>query len=152
MIREPLTTAQTTDAAEHVNGLENPELDSAGLKILFAVARLLKLGLITNTASKLQPPNFRLTPRGLQYMADFEVMRLEADGFEIETEIFIKARKLGLKVEEVPSVELTRRYGESKLRGVHGSLRIFKTILHELNPERRKTTFEDRDDPRPLSQ
>ena len=57
---------------------------------------------------------------------------LEADHFEIETEIFIKAWKLGLKVVEVPSVELKRRYGESKLRGVHDSFRILKTILHEL--------------------
>jgi glycosyltransferase involved in cell wall biosynthesis len=59
---------------------------------------------------------------------------LEAENFEIETEIFIKAWKLGLKVVEVPSVELKRRYGESSLRGVHDSLRIFRTILHEIMP------------------
>jgi len=57
---------------------------------------------------------------------------LEAKNFEIETEIFIKAHKLGLRVVEIPSIELTRRYGQSKLRGVHDSLRIFKTIMHEL--------------------
>jgi len=57
---------------------------------------------------------------------------LESKNFEVETEIFIKARKLGLKVVEVPSVELSRRYGASKLQGVHDSVRIFRTILHEL--------------------
>lgn len=58
---------------------------------------------------------------------------LESKHFEIETEICIKARKLGLKVVEVPSVELRRRYGSSKLRGVQDSLRIFRTVLHELD-------------------
>ena len=57
---------------------------------------------------------------------------LESNHFEIETEICIKARKLGLKVVEVPSVELRRRYGSSKLRGVQDSSRIFRTVLHEL--------------------
>ena len=57
---------------------------------------------------------------------------LEAKYFEIETELFIKAHKLGFRVVEVPSVELSRRYGTSKLRGVHDSMRIFKTIMHEL--------------------
>jgi glycosyltransferase involved in cell wall biosynthesis len=57
---------------------------------------------------------------------------LESKNFEIETEICIKARKLGLKVVEVPSVELRRRYGSSKVRGVHDSFTIFRTVLHEL--------------------
>jgi glycosyltransferase involved in cell wall biosynthesis len=62
---------------------------------------------------------------------------LESEHFEIETEISIKARKLGLKVVEVPSVELSRRYGKSKLAGLHDSVRIFKTILHEAIPSGR---------------
>ena len=57
---------------------------------------------------------------------------LESEHFEVETEIFIKAHKLGLKVVEVPSVELSRRYGTSKLQGIHDSIRISKTILYEL--------------------
>jgi glycosyltransferase involved in cell wall biosynthesis len=57
---------------------------------------------------------------------------LESNYFEIETEIFIKANKLGLKVVEVPSIELSRQYGNSKLRGVHDGMRILKTILHEV--------------------
>jgi hypothetical protein len=57
---------------------------------------------------------------------------LESKHFQIETEICIKARKLGLKVVEVPSGELKRRHGDSKLRGFRDSLRIAKTILDEL--------------------
>ncbi len=57
---------------------------------------------------------------------------LESKNFEIETEICIKARKLGLRVVEVPSVELKRRHGTSNLRGVHDSVRIMKTVISEL--------------------
>jgi hypothetical protein len=57
---------------------------------------------------------------------------LESTRFQIETEICIKARKLGLKVVEVPSIELQRRHGTSKLRGFHDGLSIAKTILIEL--------------------
>jgi len=57
---------------------------------------------------------------------------LESTHFQIETEICIKARKLGLKVEEVPSIELKRRYGTSKLRGFQDSLSIAKVVLAEL--------------------
>ena len=57
---------------------------------------------------------------------------LQSMNFQIETEICIKAGKLGLKVVEVPSIELKRRYGASKLRGLHDSLSIAKVILREL--------------------
>jgi cellulose synthase/poly-beta-1,6-N-acetylglucosamine synthase-like glycosyltransferase len=56
---------------------------------------------------------------------------LTSDQFEIETEICIRANKLGLKVVEVPSVELKRSHGESKLSGMRTSLEILQTILHE---------------------
>jgi hypothetical protein len=38
----------------------------------------------------------------------------------------------GLRVVEVPSVELKRRHGESKLSGIHTSLQMLRVILHEL--------------------
>lgn len=56
---------------------------------------------------------------------------LESDGFEIETEIFIKALELGLVVKEVPSVEYERKYGVSNLHAFRDGLRIFKTIFQE---------------------
>jgi len=57
---------------------------------------------------------------------------LKSMNFEIETEVFIKARKLGLKVVEVPSVEFRRGYGKSNLHGFRDGLLILRTIFKEL--------------------
>jgi glycosyltransferase involved in cell wall biosynthesis len=54
---------------------------------------------------------------------------LESDGFEIETEIFIKALDLGLIVKEIPSTEFPRKYGESNLHSLRDGFKILKTIL-----------------------
>ena len=59
-------------------------------------------------------------------------LELKRDGFGIETEISIKAAKLGLKVLEVPSFEKARKYGEGKLRSFRDGLNILKTIFSEL--------------------
>ncbi len=56
---------------------------------------------------------------------------LESDGFEIETEIFIKALDLGLVVKEVPSIEYARKNGNSNLHAFRDGLKIFRTILQE---------------------
>jgi hypothetical protein len=56
---------------------------------------------------------------------------LKSDHFQIETEMCIRARKLGLRVVEVPSVELKRSHGESKLSGIRDSLQILQVILRE---------------------
>jgi glycosyltransferase involved in cell wall biosynthesis len=57
---------------------------------------------------------------------------LKSTNFEIETEVFIKAKKLGLKVVEVPSIELRRRHGKSNLCIFRDGFRILKTIVEEL--------------------
>ena len=57
---------------------------------------------------------------------------LKGKNFEIETEVFIKAMKLGLKVREVPSVEFKRRHGKSNLSVFRDGFRILRTILREL--------------------
>jgi glycosyltransferase involved in cell wall biosynthesis len=54
---------------------------------------------------------------------------LKSTGFEIETELFIKAKKLGLKVTEVPSIEYQRKNGQSNLNAARDGLKILKTIL-----------------------
>jgi len=54
---------------------------------------------------------------------------LETSNFEIETEVFIKAQKLGLKVVEIPSFEYRRRNGKSNLKTVSDGYKIIKTIL-----------------------
>jgi glycosyltransferase involved in cell wall biosynthesis len=56
---------------------------------------------------------------------------LKSKNFEIETEIFIKAKKLGLKIKEVPSGELKRKSGKSNLNAFVDGFRILKTILRE---------------------
>ena len=56
---------------------------------------------------------------------------LKSMSFEIETEIFVKARKLGLRVKEVPSIELPRKFGKSNLNSFKDGFQILKTILLE---------------------
>jgi glycosyltransferase involved in cell wall biosynthesis len=56
---------------------------------------------------------------------------LESKGFEIETEIFVKALNLGLVVKEVPSVEYERKNGTSNLHSFRDGFKIFKTIFRE---------------------
>ena len=56
---------------------------------------------------------------------------LKSVGFEIETELLIKALKLGLKVREVPSIEVSRHFGKSNLKTFYDGFRILKTIISE---------------------
>jgi glycosyltransferase involved in cell wall biosynthesis len=62
---------------------------------------------------------------------------IDSPGFEVETLMNIRARKARLKVEEVPSFEADRLFGESKLRAMRDGWRIVKTILRERLGERR---------------
>jgi glycosyltransferase involved in cell wall biosynthesis len=57
---------------------------------------------------------------------------LKEDKFGIETEISIKAAKLGLKVLEVPSFEKKRGSGTGKLRSFRDGYAILKTIFKNL--------------------
>ena len=56
---------------------------------------------------------------------------LRSKNFEIETEIFIKAKKLGLKVVEVPSVEMRRKHGKSNLKAYKDGFHILRTVIRE---------------------
>ncbi len=68
-----------------------------------------------------------LNKRAIQNLAPV----VESQNFEIETEIVIKAINQGLVVKEVPSVELSRRNGESNLHTFRDGYRIFRTIFRE---------------------
>lgn len=59
----------------------------------------------------------------------YQKMDLHSDGFEIETELNIKALKYGLKVAEVASFEEPRLNGKSNLKSFRDGFRIFRTIL-----------------------
>jgi len=54
---------------------------------------------------------------------------LSTPGFEIETQMTICALRAGLRVAEVPSLELPRRAGRSNLRTFRDGVRILRTIL-----------------------
>lgn len=56
---------------------------------------------------------------------------LKCKGFQIETEMCIKAKKLGLRVTEVPSFEGKRAHGSSRLCLVRDGFRILLMILTE---------------------
>ncbi len=58
-------------------------------------------------------------------------LELDADGFEIETMMNIRALKAGLKIVEVPSFEVERIHGESNLRTFPDGWRVLKTIARE---------------------
>jgi glycosyltransferase involved in cell wall biosynthesis len=56
---------------------------------------------------------------------------LASENFEIETEICIKSKIMGLKVLEIPSVERARRYGVSNLRTFKDGFKIMGLLLRE---------------------
>lgn len=59
------------------------------------------------------------------------LLDLDDAGFEIETAICIKAVINGLRVEEIPSLELCRNYGKSKLHPIRDGLRILKVLFRD---------------------
>jgi glycosyltransferase involved in cell wall biosynthesis len=58
-------------------------------------------------------------------------LNLDADGFEIETMMNVRALREGLKVVEVPSFEAERVHGTSNLRTLPDGWRVLKTIMRE---------------------
>jgi glycosyltransferase involved in cell wall biosynthesis len=59
-----------------------------------------------------------------------DVLALTATGFEIEAEMTTRAMKAGLRVAEVPSLEMPRRSGKSNLRAIRDGVRVLQTVLH----------------------
>ncbi len=60
-----------------------------------------------------------------------EHLALRSSGFEIETEIMVRAQVTGLRIAEIPSLELPRRQGNSNLRAIRDGQRVLKTLLLE---------------------
>lgn len=63
-----------------------------------------------------------------------DALALTSDGFEIETEIAVRAIKAGLRIGEVPSFESPRLNGESNLRAWRDGTRVLRTLLTERLP------------------
>jgi glycosyltransferase involved in cell wall biosynthesis len=58
-----------------------------------------------------------------------EHLRLSATGFEIEAEMTVRAMQAGLRIAEVPSLELPRRSGASNLHAIRDGIRVLRTVL-----------------------
>lgn len=58
-------------------------------------------------------------------------MRVDCDGFEVETLINVRIAKAGLVVHEVPSYEHARVHGHSHLHAVRDGTRVLRTIAME---------------------
>lgn len=61
----------------------------------------------------------------------FQALELTADGFEIEAQLFLRARRHGLRVIEIASFEAPRRLGNSNLNTFRDGWRVLRTILRE---------------------
>ncbi len=61
----------------------------------------------------------------------WNALALDADGFEIETQMAVRSAKLGLRTVEVPSFEFPRRWGNSQLNTFRDGVRVLWTILAE---------------------
>jgi glycosyltransferase involved in cell wall biosynthesis len=58
-------------------------------------------------------------------------IRLDCDGFEVETLMNVRIAKAGLVIHEVPSFEHDRLSGSSNLNAVRDGSRVLRTIVHE---------------------
>jgi glycosyltransferase involved in cell wall biosynthesis len=58
-------------------------------------------------------------------------MRVDCDGFEVETLINVRIAKGGLVIHEVPSYERDRIHGMSNLHAVRDGARVLRTIARE---------------------
>jgi glycosyltransferase involved in cell wall biosynthesis len=59
------------------------------------------------------------------------LLELDADGFEIETQLNLRALRTGLRVVEVPSFEAHRLFGQSHLATWGDGWRVLKTLIRE---------------------
>jgi glycosyltransferase involved in cell wall biosynthesis len=69
--------------------------------------------------------------------AALDALRIDAVGFEVETQIAVHAICAGMRIEEVPSFESLRRDGVSKLHPWRDGARVLWTITREHRAMRR---------------
>ncbi|PNH85992.1 glycosyltransferase family 2 protein [Arthrobacter sp. AFG20] len=60
-----------------------------------------------------------------------QILELESEGFEIETELIVRASRAGLRIAEVPSNELNRISGNSNLHTFRDGWRVLRTLARE---------------------
>jgi glycosyltransferase involved in cell wall biosynthesis len=59
------------------------------------------------------------------------ILELQSEGFEIETELIVRASRAGLRIAEVPSNELNRISGNSNLHTFRDGWRVLRTLARE---------------------
>jgi glycosyltransferase involved in cell wall biosynthesis len=64
-----------------------------------------------------------------------DLLGFDCDGFEIETLIHVRAARLGLVIEEVPSYEHQRTVGNTNLHAVRDGIRIAALLLREVTDD-----------------
>lgn len=57
-----------------------------------------------------------------------DLLDLQATGFEIEAEMTVRAVQAGLRIAEVPSLEMPRRTGHSNLNAITDGRRVLRTV------------------------
>lgn len=62
-----------------------------------------------------------------------EHLSLSSTGFEIEAEMVVRAMQDGLRIAEVPSLELPRRSGRSNLHSIRDGIRVLRIVLDRHN-------------------
>ena len=65
------------------------------------------------------------------YWADVAPILIDAEGFEIETVMNLRAVRAGLRIAEVPSFEAERIHGDGKLSTLPDGLRVLRAIVKE---------------------
>ena len=63
------------------------------------------------------------------YRKYLDHLDLASSGFEIETELTVRAVRAGLRIAEIPSMELPRRSGRSNLHSLSDGARVLRTLL-----------------------
>jgi len=58
-------------------------------------------------------------------------LELSATGFEIEAEMTVRAMQAGLRIAEVPSLEMPRRNGVSNLNAIRDGIRVLRTVVRD---------------------
>lgn len=64
-----------------------------------------------------------------------DLLSLRATGLEIEAEMAVRAVQVGLRVVEVPSLEMSRRSGKSNLHAIRNGIRVLRTVVRSHHSE-----------------
>jgi len=104
-----------------LNGADKPtsNIHYVGNKLFNMVIMVLTGRRITDSQT-----GFRVLKRRV-----FEGLRLESDGYEVETEITIKSLRNGFSFRELPITIRRRRFGRTRIRLLRDSSKILGTIL-----------------------